>query len=105
MIATKNAASIPINLSAMIFLSASLWLASGIVDNDFFVWGINAIGTLLSFIQIIVYYIYKPTSQEDDMKDQAEGDLTVVIDNITTAAPVESPVYKLMPSPQNPAKK
>lgn len=59
-IATKNAASIPINLSVMIFVSASLWLASGIVDDDIFVWSINGIGTLLSFIQIVVYFIYRP---------------------------------------------
>ncbi|KAG6949938.1 hypothetical protein JG688_00014414 [Phytophthora aleatoria] len=95
-IATKNAASIPINLSVMIFVSASLWLASGIVDDDFFVWGINAIGTMLSFIQIVVYYIFRPTQQQDEMKD---GDLTVVIDNATTTATVESPAYKPMPSP------
>ncbi|KAF1781327.1 SWEET sugar transporter [Phytophthora cactorum] len=101
-IATKNAASIPINLSVMIFVSASLWLASGIVDDDFFVWGINAIGTMLSFIQIVVYYIFRPTQQQDEMKD---GDLTVVIDNATTTATVESPAYKPMPSPAMTMKK
>ncbi|ETI38952.1 hypothetical protein F442_15266 [Phytophthora nicotianae P10297] len=100
-IATKNSASIPINLSVMIFVSASLWLASGIVDDDFFVWGINAIGTMLSFIQIIVYYMFRPTHQEE-IKDQANGDLTVVIDNATTTVTVESPVYKPMPSPVMP---
>ncbi|OWZ11262.1 MtN3-like protein [Phytophthora megakarya] len=98
-IATKNSASIPINLSAMIFVSASLWLASGIVDDDFFVWGINAIGTMLSFIQIVVYNIYKPKSQNNEIKDQTSGDLTVVIDNSTTTKPVESPAYKPMLSP------
>ncbi|KAG3234978.1 hypothetical protein PI124_g19979 [Phytophthora idaei] len=101
-IATKNAASIPINLSVMIFVSASLWLASGIVDDDFLVWGINAIGTMLSFIQIVVYYIFRPTQQQDEMKD---GDLTVVIDNATTTATVESPAYKPMPSPAMTMKK
>ncbi|KAF4027931.1 Sugar efflux transporter for intercellular exchange [Phytophthora infestans] len=94
-IATKNSASIPINLSAMIFVSASLWLALGIVDNDFFVWGINAIGTMLSFIQIVVYYIFRPTQEQDGMKS---GGVTIVVDNTITAT-VESPAYKPMSSP------
>ncbi|GMF66074.1 unnamed protein product [Phytophthora lilii] len=101
-IATKSSASIPINLSSMIFVSASLWLASGIVDDDFFVWGINAIGTLLSFIQIVVYYIYKPTSRTEAIRDPASGDLTIVVDS--TAAAPESAVYKALQSPATSSK-
>uniref|UniRef100_H3H2S5 Sugar transporter SWEET1 n=1 Tax=Phytophthora ramorum TaxID=164328 RepID=H3H2S5_PHYRM len=103
-IETKSSASIPINLSAMIFVSASLWLASGIVDDDFFVWGINAIGTVLSFIQIVVYYIYR-SSEVKAQSNIEDGDLTVVIDNATTAALGESPAYKPLPSPRIPVKK
>ncbi|KAG6590784.1 MtN3-like protein [Phytophthora cinnamomi] len=103
-IATKNSASIPINLSMMIFVSASLWLASGIVDDDIFVWGINAIGTLLSFIQIVVYNVYKPTHQRNEEKNTDNADLSVVIVNGSPAAVVESPAYKALASPLTPAK-
>ncbi|KAE8889348.1 hypothetical protein PF005_g14812 [Phytophthora fragariae] len=104
-IATKNSASIPINLSMMIFVSASLWLASGIVDDDFFVWGINAIGTMLSFIQIVVYNMYKPTPQGNEMKSADNTDVSVVIVGASPAAVVESPAYKLLSSPLTPVKK
>ncbi|GMF41894.1 unnamed protein product [Phytophthora fragariaefolia] len=102
-IATKSSASIPINLSMMIFVSASLWLASGIVDDDIFVWGINAIGTMLSFIQIVVYYIYKPIPQGNDMKNADNTDVSVIIVDASHAAVVESPAYKPLSSPVTPA--
>ncbi|EGZ23364.1 hypothetical protein PHYSODRAFT_479000 [Phytophthora sojae] len=101
-IATKNAASIPINLSVMIFVSASLWLASGIVDDDIFVWSINGIGTLLSFIQIVVYFIYRPPPQGSETKNADNADVSVVVVN---ASPAQSLAYKPLASPLTPAKK
>ncbi|KAL4174761.1 hypothetical protein KRP22_006691 [Phytophthora ramorum] len=62
---TKNSDSIPINLSAMILVSTLLWLGTGIIDSDFFITGINAVGASLSFIQIVVYYTYRPSRNED----------------------------------------
>ncbi|GMF41893.1 unnamed protein product [Phytophthora fragariaefolia] len=38
---TKSAASIPINLSLMIFASSVLWVATGLLDSDYFVTGLN----------------------------------------------------------------
>ncbi|KAL3673052.1 hypothetical protein V7S43_002347 [Phytophthora oleae] len=62
---TKSAASIPINLSLMLFVSTTLWVVSGAVDSDYFVAGLNAIGSLLSIVQIVFYMIYRPTRDDD----------------------------------------
>jgi solute carrier family 50 protein (sugar transporter) len=47
-IRTKSAASIPINLSLMLFASTSLWVVSGLVASDYFVAVINIVGVVLS---------------------------------------------------------
>ncbi|GMF41896.1 unnamed protein product [Phytophthora fragariaefolia] len=60
---TKNAASIPINMCVMIFVATALWVGTGLADDDYFITGVNGAGVLLSFVQIVVYHIYRPSRQ------------------------------------------
>ncbi|KAG6590813.1 MtN3-like protein [Phytophthora cinnamomi] len=104
---TKSAASIPINLSLMLFVSTSLWVVSGLVDSDYFVAGLNAIGSLLSVVQIVFYMIYRPTGDEGSVQSLENGDtsevsIVVVTPNAKCEADllsIQSPVYKMLSSP------
>ncbi|KAG2769973.1 hypothetical protein JG687_00011768 [Phytophthora cactorum] len=104
---TKSAASIPINLSLMLFVSTTLWVVSGMVDSDYFVSGLNAIGSLLSIVQIVFYIIYRPTRGHDltlDEVSEAAGKVSVVVTptakTTTEAVSMQSPAYKMMLSPR-----
>ncbi|KAF4145219.1 Sugar efflux transporter for intercellular exchange [Phytophthora infestans] len=105
---TKSAASIPINLSLTLFVSTTLWVASGMVDSYYFVAGLNAIGSLLSIIQIVFYMIYRPIEKDEDsvLSEATESidEVSVVVTPTakakTEVASTQSPVYKKMMSPR-----
>ncbi|POM61305.1 MtN3-like protein, partial [Phytophthora palmivora] len=96
---TKNSASIPINLSVMILISTLLWLGTGILENDLFIAGINSVGALLSFVQIVVYFHYKPDRHQEPLTT-VKNDMSVVIvspkDHSTSSTPsfVDASSYK-----------
>jgi solute carrier family 50 protein (sugar transporter) len=101
-IRTKSAASIPINLSLMLFASTSLWVVSGLVGSDYFVAGLNAIGSLLSIVQMVFYRIYRPKEAMLDQGEEDAGEVSVVTPISKTtreAARVQSPVFELLSSP------
>ncbi|KAG6590791.1 Bidirectional sugar transporter SWEET15 [Phytophthora cinnamomi] len=105
-VSTKNAASIPINMCVMILVSTTLWVGSGLADNDYFVAGVNGAGVLLSCVQIIVYYIYKPGRREEasfTLHHESPKNVPIVVsspkDENYNSVFVESPAYKPMPSP------
>ncbi|KAG7385277.1 hypothetical protein PHYBOEH_009093 [Phytophthora boehmeriae] len=100
---TKSAASIPINMSAMMALSCGLWVASGLVDSDWFVAGVNTAGVLLGCAQIVLYRMYKPGRYDGAVLPDAGKELSVVVvspkNGIFDTVFIESPAYKPMPSP------
>jgi solute carrier family 50 protein (sugar transporter) len=106
---TKNSASIPINLSAMILVSTLLWLGTGVLDSDLFIAGINAVGASLSFVQIVVYFCYRPRRHDGVVVDQQgpaikENDISVVVVSPKVGSSPrksfgESPTYQPMASP------
>lgn len=57
---TKSVASIPINLSLMMFASSVLWVATGLLDSDYFITALNLAGVLFGASQMVLYYIYRP---------------------------------------------
>jgi solute carrier family 50 protein (sugar transporter) len=61
---TKSAVFIPVNMSLMIFVSSVLWVITGMLDDDYFIAGLNAAGVLLGFVQIVLYYVYRPNRAE-----------------------------------------
>ncbi|EEY68709.1 MtN3-like protein [Phytophthora infestans T30-4] len=98
---TKSAASIPFNLSLMIFASSVLWVATGLLDSDYFITGLNLAGVVLDAIQITLYYIYRPGRGVE--RYCASGELPVVVSPTSKSAGVamtiESPAYKPLSSP------
>ncbi|KAG1705539.1 hypothetical protein DVH05_003227 [Phytophthora capsici] len=96
---TKSAASIPINLSLMIFASSVLWVVTGLLDSDYFITGLNLAGVVLGAIQMVMYYIYRPGRGEEEMN----GELQVVVSPTSKSTgivvSIESPAYKPLASP------
>ncbi|RLN93872.1 hypothetical protein BBJ28_00024627 [Nothophytophthora sp. Chile5] len=57
---TKSAASIPIVFCAVSFVNCALWTVFGVGIDDMFVLAPNAIATVLSAVQIVLYGVYRP---------------------------------------------
>ncbi|ETM52954.1 hypothetical protein L914_03502 [Phytophthora nicotianae] len=105
-IKTKSAVSIPVNMSLMIFVSSVLWVATGLLDSDYFIAGLNAAGVLLGAVQIVLYYIYRPGQGVEALQGQrygTSGELPVVWSpadkSVGIAFSAVSPAYKTLPSP------
>lgn len=101
---TKSSASIPINLSIMIFVNCCLWVATAVVDHDTFVLMPNIIGVILTAFQIVLYFIYRPhkTAQSLIAKDEP---LVIAVESSRVVAPAEpaSPsVFSALRSPLAP---
>ncbi|KAI9994679.1 hypothetical protein PInf_011505 [Phytophthora infestans] len=67
---TRSAASLPINLSVMMFFTTVLWVAISIVDGDMLIMSLNIAGVVLSIIQISLYIRFRP---EQPVIAQEEG--------------------------------
>lgn len=93
-IQTKNSAPIPINLSVMIFVNCCLWVATAVVDNDVFVLTPNCIGVVLTTVQIVLYFVYRPKKTQAIPKDEL---VEIAINNGNAIEPVSSPVVAFEP--------
>ncbi|RLN58829.1 hypothetical protein BBP00_00006805 [Phytophthora kernoviae] len=76
---TKSSASLPINLCCMIFLNCCMWVATSIIDNDMFVLIPSGIGLVFSFVQLPLYFIYRPTHPYVDLDAQLEEDYGISV--------------------------
>ncbi|CAI5701288.1 unnamed protein product [Peronospora effusa] len=67
---TKSAASLPITLCSANLLNGLLWVAFGITEGDLYVLTPNAIGSVLSIVQVVLYYTYYSTeeSRQEEME-------------------------------------
>ncbi|KAG1691917.1 hypothetical protein DVH05_026077 [Phytophthora capsici] len=98
-IQTKSAVSIPVNMSLMIFVSSVLWVATGLLDSDYFIAGLNAAGVLLGVVQIVLYYHYRPSRDKEAFPHQ-DGEMLPTLSPTTAfAVSSNSPAYKTLPSP------
>ncbi|POM73379.1 MtN3-like protein [Phytophthora palmivora] len=101
-IETKSAVSIPVNMSLMIFVSSVLWVATGLLDSDYFIAGLNAAGVLLGAIQIVLYYAYRPGRGDNQFQGQHD-EFPLVLSPVDKGAGLSvsttSPVYKTLSSP------
>ncbi|ETP12946.1 hypothetical protein F441_11788 [Phytophthora nicotianae CJ01A1] len=99
---TRNSASIPINMCTMILISSALGAGSGYLDDDYFVAVINLIGVLLSCIQIVIYFVYRPQTRTDVAVHLSDATLSVLSPKSKAHSTllVESPVcYNISLSP------
>jgi solute carrier family 50 protein (sugar transporter) len=69
---TKSAAPIPVLMSAAIFVNCVLWMSSGVVKHDNFLIVPNVIGATLGAIQVVLYFIYRPTRYTIEAVDKLE---------------------------------
>ncbi|KAG7396547.1 hypothetical protein PHYBOEH_002159 [Phytophthora boehmeriae] len=67
---TKSAASLPISLCTVNLLNGLLWVAFGLTEGDYFVLTPNAIGSVLSTVQVALYFMYCNT--EESRSEEAE---------------------------------
>ncbi|KAK1937765.1 Bidirectional sugar transporter SWEET15 [Phytophthora citrophthora] len=96
-IETKSAVSIPVNMSLMIFVSSVLWVATGLLDSDYFIAGLNAAGVLLGVVQIVLYYHYRPSRESLSYPD---GEMLPALSPTAVfAVSNNSSAYKTLPSP------
>lgn len=63
-IMTKSSASIPVLMCSAIGLNSFLWFISGVVEDDMYLLVPNAIGTVLSIVQVALYFVYRPRQSE-----------------------------------------
>ncbi|RLN91976.1 hypothetical protein BBJ28_00021854 [Nothophytophthora sp. Chile5] len=105
-LATKSAASLPINLSGTMLITTALWVAISIVDDDMLIMSLNIAGFMLSIIQITLYVLYRPTRRQDAVIEQEETfefankQLSIVVSpKEGTSEASKSPVYHALPSP------
>ncbi|RLN95766.1 hypothetical protein BBJ28_00008256 [Nothophytophthora sp. Chile5] len=105
-LATKSAASLPINLSGTMLITTALWVAISIVDDDMLIMSLNIAGFLLSVIQITLYVLYRPTRHQDAVIEQEETfefankQISIVVSpKEGTLEASKSPVYHALPSP------
>ncbi|GMF59528.1 unnamed protein product [Phytophthora fragariaefolia] len=67
---TKSAASLPISLCTVNLLNGLLWVAFGITEGDYYVLTPNAIGSVLSAVQVALYFTYCNT--DESRREEAE---------------------------------
>ncbi|KAG6590810.1 MtN3-like protein [Phytophthora cinnamomi] len=100
---TRSAASLPIYLSVMMFVTTALWVAISIVDDDMLIMSLNIAGFLLSIIQISLYMRFRPKhpaiAQEEALEFSGK-EIAIVIspkDGVLEAS--KSPMYQALASP------
>ncbi|GMF41890.1 unnamed protein product [Phytophthora fragariaefolia] len=78
-IRTKSVASLPINISIMMFFNTVLWVSLSIVDDDMIILCINVIGIMLSVTQIAVYMHFRKNSSTIAQDEFADKQLSIIV--------------------------
>eukprot|EP01102_Stenamoeba_stenopodia_P007815 TRINITY_DN2207_c0_g1_i2.p1 TRINITY_DN2207_c0_g1~~TRINITY_DN2207_c0_g1_i2.p1 ORF type:complete len:274 (+),score=31.49 TRINITY_DN2207_c0_g1_i2:102-824(+) len=63
-ITTRDASSFSVSLSSACIVNTSLWTVYGLFTNDPYVWVPNAIGLVVSIIQIFFIFLFRKTSKK-----------------------------------------
>lgn len=100
----KNAEALPISPCTMNLINGSLWVVFGAVTADFFVVTPNALGAVLSAVQVGLYLIYRPRAvvgavADDVMNTKGSVVITISPKNVDAKAP-KSPEFHAVRSPQ-----
>ncbi|KAK1938990.1 Bidirectional sugar transporter SWEET15 [Phytophthora citrophthora] len=95
-IATKSAAAIPVYLCGITFVNSFLWVANGIIEDDLFILVPNAVGAVLTGIQLTLCYIYRPATEDS-------SDSSLEMGRKTESTP-KRPSFVALASPKTPVK-
>ncbi|KAG3098081.1 hypothetical protein PI125_g15463 [Phytophthora idaei] len=101
-IRTKSAASLPINISIMMFFSTTVWVALSVVGDDTIIMSLNITGIFLSVTQITVYMRYRSNKSivaQEDAPVFVDKPISVVISPSSSNQALKSPVYQSFASP------
>ncbi|EGZ23455.1 hypothetical protein PHYSODRAFT_484516, partial [Phytophthora sojae] len=100
----KSAASMPIALCVANLTSGALWSTLAIAQNDMFVLAPNALGTMLSLVQVGLYLAYPPLPDADVgvLRSERARPLPVITtaserDELSVKVAVQGPVF--LPEP------
>ncbi|KAK1933666.1 Bidirectional sugar transporter SWEET16 [Phytophthora citrophthora] len=99
---TQSAASLPINLSVMMFFTTALWVAISIVDGDMLIMSLNIAGVILSIIQITLYMRFRPrqpTVVQEEALEFVDKQISIVISPKGMLGTAKNPVYQALASP------
>lgn len=84
---TKSAASLPLTMCVVNLTNSLLWVVLGVLISDYVVLVSNAVGGVLSFVQVALCWIYRPSKVVDG------GDFqTPIKENENVAVRIDSPV-------------
>ncbi|KAG7383770.1 hypothetical protein PHYPSEUDO_003312 [Phytophthora pseudosyringae] len=90
----------------MIFAPSVLWVATGLLDSDYFITGLNLAGVGLGAIQMALYCIYRPGPGAEALPGQqfgSNGELLIVVaptsKGVGVVVSVESPAYNPLSFP------
>jgi len=97
---TKNAEALPISLCTMNLINGSLWVVFGAVTADYFVLTPNALGAVLSAVQVGLYVKYRPAAAVGAMGDDVmntKGSVVITLSPKNVA--IKSPEFHAVHSP------
>ncbi|RLN06505.1 hypothetical protein BBO99_00005274 [Phytophthora kernoviae] len=92
-IRTKSAASLPISLCIANLVSGALWSVMAVCQNDMFVLAPNALGTVLSAVQVALYIKYPPPPEMNALTLRSETARPIPI--VTSATKLEELSIKI----------
>jgi solute carrier family 50 protein (sugar transporter) len=97
---TKNAEALPISLCTMNLINGSLWVVFGAVTADYFVLTPNALGAVLSAVQVGLYVKYRPAAAVGAMGDDVMNTKGSVVITLSPSELPKSPAFHQIGSPQ-----
>ncbi|POM67828.1 MtN3-like protein [Phytophthora palmivora] len=101
---TKSAASLPATMCCVNLVNGSLWVLYGILANDMFVLTPNAMGVVLSVVQVVLCIKFRHNGRieaHDSIAMDTKCD-AVILSPVMDGLPIDvvkSPVYEAMQSP------
>lgn len=98
---TKSAASLPVTMCFVNLVNGSLWVLYGILANDMFVLTPNALGVVLSVVQVVLCIKFRPNGRIVEAHDAIVMDTKC---DVVALSPLpidvgKSPVYQAAQSP------
>lgn len=67
---TKSSASIPVLMCTCGFVCNALWVAYGLAQRDAFVWGLGVFCALFALVQVVLYFVYSPSTGSSSCDDE-----------------------------------
>ncbi|RLN31441.1 hypothetical protein BBJ28_00006692 [Nothophytophthora sp. Chile5] len=103
---TKSAASLPLTMCVVNLVNGALWVSYALLSNDMFILVPNALGVVLTAVQVALCIKYRPTSlpvQLGESLVHVKSEMSLSISprpDVVAIDFVRSPVYEAVRSPR-----